>query len=73
MKILKQVQFPEKIEEEEPEVAKKVKVEVEIEKDPLASTEEEDPASMIVKIDLKEIDRLLYHVQAIDQECHIIP
>lgn len=71
MKILKQVQVPEKVEEGEPEVVKKVNVQVE--KDPLASTEEEDPAAMIVKIDLKEIDRLLYHVQAIDQECHIIP
>jgi len=39
----------------------------------LASTEEEDPESLIVKIDLKEIDRLFYHVRAIENDCHIVP
>lgn len=43
------------------------------ERDPLASTEEEDPESLIVRIDLKEIDRLYYHVRAIENDCHIIP
>ena len=44
-----------------------------MERDPLESTEEEDPESLIVKINLKEIDRLHYHVRAIETECHIIP
>ena len=39
----------------------------------MASTEEEDPESLIVKINLKEIDRLHYHVLAIENDCHIIP
>lgn len=42
-------------------------------KDPLASTEEEDPESLITRINLKEIDRLHYHVMAIDNDCHIVP
>lgn len=39
----------------------------------MASTEEEDPESLIVKIDLKEIDRLFYHVRAIENDCQIVP
>lgn len=39
----------------------------------LSSTEEVDPESLIVRINLKEIDRLLYHVRAIENDCHIIP
>jgi len=39
----------------------------------LASTEEEDPESLIVRINLKEIDRVHYHVRAIENDCHIIP
>jgi radial spoke head protein 9 len=44
-----------------------------MERDPLESTEEEDPENLIVKINLKEIDRLHYHVRAIETECHIVP
>lgn len=39
----------------------------------LSSTEEVDPESLIVRINLKEIDRLHYHVRAIENDCHIIP
>jgi len=42
-------------------------------KDPLESTEEEDPMKNFVKINFKECDRLLYTVQAIENDCHIIP
>ena len=41
------------------------------EEDELASTIEEEEE--IVKINLKEIDRLHYHVLAIENDCHIIP
>ena len=41
------------------------------EEDELASTVEEEEE--IVKINLKEIDRLHYHVLAIENDCHIIP
>ena len=41
------------------------------EEDELASTVEEEEE--IVKINLKEIDRLAYHVLAIENDCHIIP
>ena len=37
------------------------------------STEEEDPEADKVINDLTELDRLLYHVQAIDSECSIVP
>jgi len=43
------------------------------ERDPLASTEEEDPASKIIPINCKEIDRLHYHICAIENDCHIVP
>ena len=43
------------------------------ERDPLASTEEEDEASKIVKINLKEIDRLLYMIRAIENDCSVVP
>lgn len=39
----------------------------------LSSTEEVDPESLIVRINLKEIDRLHYHIRAIENDCHIIP
>lgn len=41
------------------------------EEDELASTVEEEEE--VVKINLKEIDRLHYHVLAIENDCHIIP
>ena len=43
------------------------------EDDPLASSVEDDPLANFVKINLKEIDRLLYTVMAIENDCHIIP
>lgn len=43
------------------------------EKTSLDSTEEEDPESLVVKVNLKEIDRLHYHIRAIETDCHIIP
>ena len=43
------------------------------EKTSLDSTEEEDPEALIVRVNLKEIDRLHYHVRAIENDCHIIP
>jgi len=39
----------------------------------LESTDEEDPESLIEKIDLKEIDRVLYHVFAVENDCAIVP
>lgn len=39
----------------------------------LDDTEEEDPESLIEKVDFKEIDRLHHHVLAIENDCHIIP
>mmetsp|Transcript_1353 Transcript_1353/g.861 ORF Transcript_1353/g.861 Transcript_1353/m.861 type:complete len:121 (-) Transcript_1353:374-736(-) len=41
--------------------------------DPLASTEEEDEASKIVKVNLKELDRLHYVVRAIENDCAVVP
>lgn len=41
--------------------------------DPFASSEEEDPASLIVPVNLKEIDRLHYTVRAIESDCNIVP
>ena len=41
--------------------------------DPLASTEEEEGEGGIVGVNLKEIDRLHYHVRAIETDCHIVP
>lgn len=43
------------------------------EPDPLESTEEEDPEANIERFDLTEINRLHYHVLAIENECHIVP
>lgn len=59
------------VDPEDAEAAKSIKAPVE--RDPLASTEEEDPESKVVKLDLKEIDRLHYHVRAIENDCHIVP
>ena len=39
----------------------------------MESTDEEDPESLIEKIDLKEIDRVFYHVLAIQNDCAIVP
>ena len=41
------------------------------EEDELASTVEEEEE--IIKINLKEIDRLHYHILAIENDCHIVP
>ena len=41
--------------------------------DPLASTEEEDGADKEALINLKEIDRLHYHILAIENDCHVVP
>lgn len=43
------------------------------EKDPLASTEEEDPNANFVPQNLTEKDRLQFTVYAIENDCHIIP
>jgi len=53
------------------EVAKKEAERKEREENELASTVEEEEE--IVKINLKEVDRLHYHVLAIENDCHIIP
>lgn len=54
---------------EEEQVAKKTVKEI----DPLASSEEEDPNSLIVPVNMKEIDRVHYLVRAIENDCHVIP
>lgn len=53
------------------EVARKEAERKEREENELASTVEEEEE--IVKINLKEVDRLHYHVLAIENDCHIIP
>ena len=56
----------------DPEAEAKKKAEKEArEQDELASTVEE--VVEIEKVNLKEIDRLHYHVLAIENDCHIIP
>lgn len=56
----------------DPEVVAKKEAERKArEEDELASTVEEEEE--IVKINLKEIDRLHYHVLAIENDCHIVP
>lgn len=42
-------------------------------KDPLESTSEEDLQQNVEMINLKEIDRLHYHVRAIENDCCIVP
>ena len=69
MKVLEQRENP----EEEAEKKKKAQAKEEQERDPLASTEEEDADALIVKVNFKEIDRLHFHVRAIENDCHIIP
>ena len=32
-----------------------------------------DPEALIVRINFKEIDRLHYHVRAVENDCHIVP
>ena len=39
---------------------------------PEPSTEEEDPESLIVRVNLKEIDRLHYHIRAIENDSFVI-
>jgi len=41
--------------------------------DPLASTDEEEGAGKEKPINLKEIDRLHYHVRSIENDCHVVP
>jgi hypothetical protein len=41
--------------------------------DPLASSEEEDESAKILPVNLKEIDRLLYVVRAIENDCSAVP
>ena len=56
----------------DPEVVAKKEAEKKArEEDELASTVEEEEE--IIKINLKEIDRVHYHVLAIENDCHIIP
>lgn len=43
------------------------------EKDPLASTEEEDPNASFVPRNFTELDRLQFTVYAIENDCHIMP
>lgn len=42
-------------------------------KDPLASTEEEDPNAGFVPRNFTELDRLQFSVFAIENDCHIMP
>jgi len=44
-----------------------------VEEDPLASSVSDDPEVNKVKVNLKEVDRLLYTVLAIENDCQIIP
>ena len=44
-----------------------------VEKDPLASTEEEDPNAGFVPRNFTELDRLQFTVLAIENDCHILP
>jgi radial spoke head protein 9 len=57
---------------EEEAAQEQVKV-VPSEKDPLASTEEEDPNAGFVPRNFTELDRLHYSVYAIENDCHIVP
>lgn len=59
--------------EEEAKKAAAKAAKAQVNEDPLASTEEEDPADLIQKVDFKEIDRLHHHVLAIENDCHIVP
>jgi radial spoke head protein 9 len=47
--------------------------EEEKEVDPLASSEEEDPAALIVPRNFLEIDRLHYFVRSVETDCHLVP
>jgi len=69
MDVLVQVEkSPEEVEAEQQAREQKIN-----DKTSLDSTEEEDPESLIVRVNLKEVDRLHYHVRAIENDCHIIP
>lgn len=59
-----------KVETEEEKAAKEAKLAARTELD---DTEEEDPNANLVINDLTELDRLLYHVQAIDFDCGLVP
>lgn len=39
----------------------------------MASSESEDEAAKIVKVNLKEIDRIHYIVRAIENDCQVVP
>ena len=43
------------------------------ERDPLASSSEEDPMKDFVPRNLTEEDRLLYTIHAIENDCNIVP
>ncbi len=60
-------------EKTEDEVAQEQVKVVPKEKDPLASTEEEDPNAGFVPRNFTELDRLQYSVYAIENDCHIVP
>lgn len=68
-KVLVKLVDPEEEAKKEAEKAAKAQVN----DDPLASTEEEDPSDLIQKLDFTEVDRLHHHVLAIENDCHIIP
>jgi radial spoke head protein 9 len=58
---------------EEAEAAANAEPEPEAPLDPLASTEEEDPNANFVPLNFTELDRLHFTVQAIENDCHIMP
>lgn len=65
---------PAKPEGEEAEAAQAEAAKEEVkEKDPLASTEEEDPNAGFVPRNFTELDRLQFTVAAIENDCHIMP
>ena len=58
---------------EEAEAEKAKEAEPVAERDPLASTEEEDPNAGFVPRNFTELDRLQFTVLAIENDCHILP
>lgn len=58
---------------EEAEAAAEGEEESEPTRDPLASTDEEDPNAAVAMHNFTELDRLLYTVRAIENDCHIVP
>jgi hypothetical protein len=69
MLVHKNVEIPvDPVEEQKLADAKALRTE-----DPLASTEEDEASKGEKPINLKEIDRLHYHVRSIENDCHVIP